>query len=139
MSNMLKYLQLNKGDRVLDLPCGKGRHAVFLHSQGLEVIGADISKNSILEASERYARKGLSFEIHDMRTPLQGRYHAIFNLFTSFGYFSSLDESLKVLKNFKIGLKQGGRLIIDFLNVDYVAKQLVPVQIVEKNDVRFEI
>lgn len=139
MSNMLGYLKLNPGDKVLDLPCGRGRHAVYLHSKGLEVVGADISKNSILKAKEKYSRDGLTFEIHDMRTPLQSKYHAIFNLFTSFGYFSSMKDNLTVLKNFKYGLMPNGKIIIDFLNLNQVAKNLTPLQIIEKDAVRFEI
>jgi SAM-dependent methyltransferase len=47
MANLVSFLHLKKGDNVLDLACGKGRHSVFLNSLGLDVIGADLSKNSI--------------------------------------------------------------------------------------------
>ncbi|MGA9270487.1 MAG: SAM-dependent methyltransferase, partial [Lutimonas sp.] len=50
MSNLLKFLDLTPDDTILDLPCGRGRHARFLNAQGHRVVGGDISENSISHA-----------------------------------------------------------------------------------------
>ena len=63
MKNLLDHLDLQPGNRILDLPCGKGRHAVFLHSQGFDVVGADISENSIKEA-KNLENEQLHFDIY---------------------------------------------------------------------------
>lgn len=138
MNNLIGFLNLSQGDKILDLPCGKGRHSLFLHSQGFDTTGADLSANSIKHAKQ-YEQSGLSFEIHDMRNPLQGKYDSIFNLFTSFGYFNQETTNIKVLKNFKQALKPNGHIVVDFLNVHKVIKDLVPEQVVSKKGIDFLI
>lgn len=42
MDNLTHYLNLPEKAKVLDLACGKGRHAIYLNQLGFEVIGADL-------------------------------------------------------------------------------------------------
>ena len=138
MQNLVSFLQLKKNSKILDMPCGKGRHAIFLNSLGYDVIGADLSENSVKHA-KKYTNKTLHFEVHDMRHPFETKFNAIFNLFTSFGYFEDEDINIKVLKNLKNGLKENGVLVIDFMNVNYVKDHLVTEEIITKNDILFNI
>ena len=138
MSNLLRHLKLTPADTILDLPCGRGRHARFLNSRGFRVVGADISENSIAHA-RHFENQNLRFMIHDMRDPLQSQYTAIFNLFTSFGYFEQEETNAIVLRNFKLGLRENGHLIIDFLNLNKVREELVPNQEIEKQGIRYQI
>ncbi len=137
MRNLLSHLQLKHQSKILDLPCGKGRHSVFLNSLGYDVIGADLSENSINYANQ-FTNDTLHFEVHDMRNPFLTKFDAIFNLFTSFGYFDE-KTNIKVLKNLKKGLKKNGVLVIDFMNVAYVKKHLVTKETIVKNDIKFNI
>lgn len=138
MRNLVDHLKLSKGDNILDLPCGKGRHAIFLYEQGFKITGADLSANSI-EHAKQFEKQGLSFEIHDMRNPLNESFDAIFNLFTSFGYFNQETTNIKVLKNFKNALRPGGHIVVDFLNLEKVVQELIPEQRVSKNEIDFVI
>ena len=138
MSNLIGFLNLSQGDKILDLPCGKGRHSLFLHSQGFDATGADLSANSIMHAKQ-FEKEGLSFEIHDMRNPLKGVYDSIFNLFTSFGYFNQETTNIKVLENFKNALRNDGHIVVDFLNLHKVVKNLIPEQRIRKKGVDFLI
>jgi SAM-dependent methyltransferase len=115
MKNITDFLELPKSAHILDLPCGKGRHAVYLNSLGYKVTGADLAKNSIVHAKQ-FENDSLKFKTHDMRNPLDKTYNAIFNLFTSFGYFEDDSEDIKILENIKKGLKKGGFFVFDFLN-----------------------
>ena len=124
MQNITAFLKLKPSTHILDLACGKGRHSVFLNSLGYKVTGADLSENNILFANS-FANNQLRFVKHDMRDPIINKYDAIFNLFTSFGYFVDEDEDIKVLKNIKNGLKEGGIAVVDFLNVYDAKKNLV--------------
>jgi len=138
MSNLIDFLNLSQGDKILDLPCGKGRHSLFLHSQGFDTTGADLSVNSI-EHAQQFQKDGLTFEIHDMRNPLNGTYNSIFNLFTSFGYFNQESTNIKVLENFKTAIKKDGHIVIDFLNLHKVIGNLVPEQRIRKKGIDFLI
>jgi len=138
MKNLIRFLDLKKGDKILDLPCGKGRHSFFLNTQGFNVTGADLSKNSI-NTARNFENENLKFTIHDMRDPLSGKYMAIFNLFTSFGYFNDEQTNVKVLKNFKNAILMNGHVIIDFLNIKKVEKELIPEQKFTKNGIEFHI
>jgi len=46
----------------------------------------------------------------------ENAFDAVFNLFTSFGYFSNYEENLQVIKAIHSSLKENGRLVFDFLN-----------------------
>jgi hypothetical protein len=91
-----------------------------------------------LEAS-KYANDRLEFEIHDMRTPLDTKYDLILNLFTSFGYFDSLEDNLSALNTIKSGLSNQGIGVIDFMNSPYIIEHLVPHNTIEIDGIHFEL
>jgi len=124
MKNITMFLSLPKTTHILDLPCGKGRHSVFLNSLGYKVTGADLAENSIKNA-KKSENNSLKFKVHDMRQPIKNQYDAIFNLFTSFGYFEEDKEDILILQNIKNGLKKEGIFVFDFLNADFVKATIV--------------
>lgn len=139
IDRLLERLQPPPEARILDLACGRGRYSRHLADQGYEVVGIDLSKNSI-----RYARQfeteRLSFYTHDMRLPFRTNYFDyIFNFFTSFGYFKSEQEERKTLRNVALGLRPGGFFVLDFFNSTYVADRLTGRQQKEIDGVRFDI
>ena len=138
MQNLIQFLKLKKGNKILDLACGRGRHSVYLNSLGYKVRGVDLSKNSIKYAKQ-FEKNELKFKVHDMRKSFNKKYHAIFNLFTSFGYFNDDKTNIKVLKNIKKGLKKNGIAVIDFMNIETVTKNLTPKETVIKDNIHFHI
>lgn len=126
ISNLLEYLKMPKGARILDLACGKGRHSIYLNQQGYEVVGADLSPESIAAANEQ-ANDTLQFVVHDMRKPIgMGDFDAVFNLFTSFGYFETEAEHLETLASAKTTIAaREGYLVIDFMNAYKTIQNLV--------------
>ncbi|TDE52985.1 class I SAM-dependent methyltransferase [Flavobacterium sp. GT3P67] len=124
MDNLTHYLNLPEKAKVLDLACGKGRHSIYLNQLGFTVLGADLSENSIAEASKN-TNETLHFKVHDMREPFEEKFDAIFNLFTSFGYFENDEDNLTTLKAIKESLSEYGFAVIDFMNVAQVLETLV--------------
>lgn len=124
MDNLTHYLNLPENAKVLDLACGKGRHSIYLNQLGFDVLGVDLSENSI-EVANKNANETLHFEVHDMREPLNDKFDAIFNLFTSFGYFDKEEDNLKTLIAIKENLSEYGFAVIDFMNVPFVLDNLV--------------
>ena len=138
MSKLVRYLKLKKADRILDLACGKGRHSIYLNSLGFDVTGVDLSKNSIKD-DKKYINNSLNFKVQDMRDPFDGKYDAIFNLFTSFGYFETDEEDLTVLKNIKNGLAVDGVAVIDYLNITKSINELVQTETQKRDTINFDI
>lgn len=124
MKNITIFLDLPKTAHILDLPCGKGRHAVFLNALGYKVTGIDLAENSI-NIAKKFENDSLHFKVQDMRHSFHKTYDAVFNLFTSFGYFEDDKEDIVVLENIKRGLNEGGFFVFDFLNAEKVALNLV--------------
>ncbi len=110
----------------------------FLNQLGYNVIGADLSKNSINIAKE-FENERLRFVEHDMRNSFQTKFDVILNLFTSFGFFEDDNEDIKVLQNIKNGLNTNGIAIIDFMNAKKVIKHLVPEEIQIIDGITFNI
>ena len=138
MDNLTHYLNLPEKATVLDLACGKGRHSIYLNQLGFTVLGADLSENSIAEANKN-ANETLHFKVHDMREPFEEKFDAIFNLFTSFGYFENDDDNLTTLKAIKESLSDYGFAVIDFMNVFQVIETLVPEEIKTMEGIDFHI
>lgn len=121
ISKLVNFLQLKPKHRILDLACGKGRHSIFLNQLGHDVMGFDLSVNSINEA-KKHENNTLHFHVHDMRHPFPFRFECILSLFTSFGYFQSEKEDLQVLTNIRDSLETGGIFVLDFFNSEKVRK-----------------
>lgn len=138
MKNVTSFLNLPKTTHILDLPCGKGRHSVFLNSLGYKVTGGDLAANSIKLAKE-FENDTLKFKVHDMRAPFNNRYDAIFNLFTSFGYFEDDKEDILILNNIKQGLNKDGFFVFDFLNAEKVKLNLVATETKTVDNITFNI
>jgi SAM-dependent methyltransferase len=110
------FLKLPEHAAILDLACGQGRHSRTLHGLGYRVFGVDLSPASISVARE-LASPGQQFEIADMRSvELAEKFDAVFNLFTSFGYFSNEADNISVLSRVHHHLKTDGIFVLDYLN-----------------------
>lgn len=139
IQNLVKSLDLSHQEKVLDLACGKGRHAFFLSQFGLDVTGLDLAANSISEA-QKLSHKKLHFGVHDMREVYPNQqFDVIFNLFTSFGYFDGEKENIKVLEAIHKMLNPSGKLVIDFMNATKVIRDLVSDEIKTVESTRFSL
>ena len=136
---LLRRIHLAGDSKVLDLACGKGRHSRHLHQQGLDVTGIDLSPENI-QFCKQFENETLHFYEHDMRRLFRTNYFdAVFNLFTSFGYFDRPHENEQVIMAASKSLQPGGYFIIDFLNPTYAIQHLTASHAIELDGVRFDI
>lgn len=139
IERIVAELPLKTGAHVLDLACGKGRHSITLNKLGFNVLGVDLAANSI-EKAQVFKNETLQFSVHDMREIIANqKFTAIFNLFTSFGYFDSINDNSKVIQAIHEMLEDEGLLIIDFMNATRVINQLVLQEIQTIDGLTFEI
>ena len=126
IDNLVAHLQIKKGSKLIDIACGKGRHAKYFNQKGMDVVGVDLSPNSI-SAAKKDKNTTLNFAVHDMREVYQkNNFDVVTNLFTSFGYFEDTKDEQKAINAMASNLKLEGILIIDFMNVKKVITNLVP-------------
>ena len=102
------------GARLLDVPCGQGRHAHPLAEAGFRVDGLDYSRALLRHARARGTGPSLRYHQGDMRQlPARwtARFDAVVNLFTSFGFFIDPADDARTLHEFARMLKPGGTLL----------------------------
>lgn len=134
-------LQLAVNSTVLELACGRGRHAKAFAALGMDVCGVDLSPESIAEAA-RDETDNLHFYVHDMRKPFRiGYFDLVTNLFTSFGYFRSEHDHVLAARSIAEALKPGGIFLIDFVNRAPAIRHNAAhaEEIIEREGVRFHI
>jgi len=139
IDRVLKYLDPPSDSHFLDLACGKGRHSVYINKEGFRITGVDLSKQNI-KTARKFENDRLKFEVHDMRLPFaEAKFDYVLNLFTSFGYFPTIEENEEVLRASHQNLKIKGKILIDFLNVNQVLKGLVKEEVQEIGGIQFKI
>jgi ubiquinone/menaquinone biosynthesis C-methylase UbiE len=114
VSRLIELLALPVGSRMLDVPCGQGRHAHLLAESGYDVDGLDYSTDLLSVARRRGTGGNLRYTLGDMRKmPARWtrRFDAVLNLFTSFGFFAHPSDDARVIGEFARVLKPGGILV----------------------------
>lgn len=139
LQRLVRRIVLPKGSFIIDLGCGKGRHSVSLHQLGFNVLGVDLSAESIAIARQK-EEEGLRFDVQDMRdfrAPQPA--DCIMNLFTSFGYFENESENNRVLERVCETLVPGGYFIIDYFNSEMVQRCDGDSKEITIQDIRFSM
>lgn len=125
---LMHQINLPHDAKILDVACGKGRHAIYLNKLGFDVTGIDLSYNSI-DYGKQFENPKLQFYLHDMRRLFRtNSYDLLLNLFTSFGYFEHKHHNSMAINSWAAALKPKGKLVIDFFNTNKITTQLVPHQ-----------
>jgi SAM-dependent methyltransferase len=128
-------LELVAGDFVLDVPCGHGRIANRLAERGARVTGLDADALFLERARADAEARGVEVEYlrGDMRElPWEGRFDAVVNWFTSFGYFDD-EGNREWLATVLRTLKHGGRLAVDVHSRDVFMRNRVPAAVFERD------
>lgn len=139
ITKLIGELNLPPNSHIIDLACGKGRHSVFLNKMGYRVLGLDLSQQSI-SFDKQFENDTLKFRVHDMRNLIEGeKVDAVFNLFTSFGYFDDEKDDRKVFHAVSDILTPGGFFVLDYLNEHFVRDTIESESIVERGELSFRI
>lgn len=125
VEQLLSLASVEDGARVLDIPCGIGRHAVEFATRGFEVTGVDVTEPYLDTAAERAAEVDTNVEfVHaDMREFRRPEaFDLVVNVYTSFGYFENRADDERAARNFYESLRSGGRLVMSLASKEVLAR-----------------
>ena len=129
VERVIELLALEPGQRICDLCCGVGRHSLEMARRGFQVTAVDRTERYIEEARRVGKAEGLAIEFvrEDMRDFCRpDTFDAMLNLFTSFGYFDAQRDDRRTLENAYRSLRKGGRLILDLMSKEIMARLFGP-------------
>jgi D-alanine-D-alanine ligase len=124
-------LKISPDQRILDLCCGQGRHALELARRGFcGVSGIDRSHYLVQRAKARARKEGLKVRFREgdaRKLPYStDTFDAVTILGNSFGYFETVRDDLRVLKEVFRILRPSGKLLIDVTDGDYLRRHFEP-------------
>ena len=132
---LLENLGVPPGARLLDAPCGIGRHGTRLAKMGYRVVGVDLSPRYVARARERAAQEGVgdrtTYVVGDLRRLLEAvpkdslPFDAALNLWTSLGYYGEATDE-DILRQYARLVRPGGILAVYVANRDFVVRHHVP-------------
>jgi len=116
-----KLLALHEDRRVLDAPCGYGQLSLPIARRGAIVCGVDQSEQLVAQAEKNscdITLDRLLYVKQDLRQTLpNGGFDAAFNVFSSIGYGSEVDD-LAIFKTLYLAVRPGGRVLMDTMQRD---------------------
>lgn len=120
---MIMQLGLRGNERILDLACGFGRHALELARRGFSVVGVDITPAYVDFARQQAEMEKLDahFLCADIRDlPFEQEFDVVLNMADgAVGYLETEEENLKIFRVISQALKPGGRHFMDIMNGNY--------------------
>lgn len=129
IEHISRLIELPPGQRICDLCCGVGRHSLEMARRGHAVTAVDRTERYLDEAKGTARDEGLRIEfVHaDMRQFCRPEgFDVVLNLFTSFGYFDAPHDDRQVIQNIHRSLKPGGRLVLDLIGKEILARIFAP-------------
>ena len=134
---VLRVAGAQPGDRLLDCPCGFGRHANIIAQKGYSVVGVDRSADQLREAHRRggevtQAPEYIQGDYRELDFP-DASFDAIACLSSSLGYLDIAGD-LQVLTEFKRLLRPGRRLVLELGHRDFYIRTFMPKTVTRLGD-----
>ncbi|MBL7086535.1 MAG: class I SAM-dependent methyltransferase, partial [Candidatus Cloacimonetes bacterium] len=126
-----KILRTSPEDKILDLCCGQGRHSLELARREFQnVEGLDRSHYLIQKAKSQAKKEALNVRFRESdarKLPYPpDAFDVVMILGNSFGYFETIQDDLRVLREVFRVLKPWGRLLIDVADGEYLREHFQP-------------
>jgi SAM-dependent methyltransferase len=128
VDQVISLMDMQPGLSICDLCCGVGRHSLELARRGFRVTGVDRTELYLQEAKAA-AGEGLDIEFvkEDMRNFRRpDSFDVVLSLFTSFGYFEEASDNEQVLANVYASLKGNGKLLLEMMGKEVLARIFRP-------------
>lgn len=130
-----KIFELKSRKKILDIPCGEGRHSVELAKRKFQITGVDFNQKFLDNAQRKSEEKGLKiiWDCRDMRDlPWRKEFDAAFSFWGSFGYFDD-KGNVDFLKAVSLALKPGAKFLLDTHVVETLLRKIYKERIWNKS------
>ncbi|WP_378954261.1 class I SAM-dependent methyltransferase [Pelosinus sp. sgz500959] len=120
---IIDIMDLSGTERILDLACGFGRHALELSRRGFPVVGVDITSDYINEAMrissfDKLNAEFICADIRDMT--FKNEFDVVLNMADgAVGYLENDNENLKIFDLITSSLKKGGKHFMNICNAEH--------------------
>lgn len=122
---ILAKTEIDTSSRILDGPCGAGRHMRAFRQKGYSPCGFDLSTALITEAKAAGVSPSVLVRADLRALPYKPEsFDLVVNLFSSLGYFPTDSENFSVLCNLIALCRRGGWFALDFMNSHHVRTNL---------------
>lgn len=121
---------------LLDVCCGEGRFLRAFGEAGVVGFGLDLSEallRRLVAAHPASAGRVVRGDMREFSFRTRS-FDVCINMFTSFGYFQTLEEELRVIREAHRVLRPGGLFVIDHANPVWVKENLEPRSVREVGD-----
>jgi SAM-dependent methyltransferase len=126
LDTLLKKFKVKK---VLDITCGTGVQAIYLHKKGYDVSAYDYSLEMVGQAKKKYP--AIQFKQADMRESKLGKFDAVISIFNAIGHLSKSDFE-KAIRNISDNLIAGGIYIFDIFNLEFMERNFITYEFIDK-------
>ncbi len=126
-----EILNLTPDAKILDLCCGQGRHSLELARRGFKYIeGLDRSRYLIQKAKAQAKKDNIDVKFREgdaRKLPYPpDTFDVVMILGNSFGYFETMQDDMRALKEAFRVLKPWGRILIDVADGEYLKENFQP-------------
>lgn len=123
---LVKAMGLRGRERILDLACGFGRHALELARRGHPVVGVDVTEAYVQDARASAQAEGLAVEFVQgdvLGVGYREEFDAVLNMADgAIGYFDTEEENLRLFDVIAGALRPGGMHVMGVCSADHARR-----------------
>jgi 2-polyprenyl-3-methyl-5-hydroxy-6-metoxy-1,4-benzoquinol methylase len=124
VDGIIRLLNLKSKSKILDIPCGYGRHSIELAKRGFIITGSELNTKHLFIANKEARKNSVKIKFikeNMLDINYNSKFDAVINMFYSFGFFWKDKDNFKVLHNFFKALKPNGQFLMHTdVNVPFI-------------------
>lgn len=114
---------------ILDITCGTGEQAIYLHKKGYHVVASDLNKSMLAIARKKYPK--IAWHHGDMQHVRYGKFDAVISIYNAIAHLSKKDFE-QAIRNISANLNQNGMYIFDIFNAAFMHRHFIAYEFIDR-------